>query len=150
MPETFDKKSSSNYSPMSKVKKVSKKINLSLNVPVDKYNARFDNPAKKFCKIPQNSAKNREITSIIFFIHQFFHKKFLRTLDRSFDKSVGTLEPKVRKSFACYPLLQIFQFYSDVLSSQSLFWTRAVRFWSSCQKTFFAIDHENFRLVSGN
>ena len=135
---------------MLKKKKVPKKYNLSLSVPVDKYNACFGNPAKTFCNTPQNSAKNREKTSIIFFIHQIFHNKFMRALDRSFDKLVGTLEPKVRKTFACYLLSQIFQFFSNVFSSQSLFWTRAVRFWRSCHKTLFAINHENFRLVSGN
>ena len=138
------------FSPMLKVKKDAKKYNLSLSVPVDKYNACFGNPAKTFCNTPQNSAKNREKISIIFFIHQFFHNKFMRALDRSFDKLVGTLEPKVRKTFACYLLSQIFQFFSNVFSSQSLFWTRAVRFWRSCHKTLFAINHENFRLVSGN
>ena len=100
----------------------STKNNLSLNVPVDKYNACFDNPAKKFCKTRQNFAKNREKTSIIFFIHQFFHKKFMRTLDRSFDKPVGNLEPKVRKTSACYPLSQIFQFFSKVFFQKFCFW----------------------------
>ena len=112
--ERSTKKSASIFSPTSKAKKVSKKNNLSLNVPVDKYNACFGNPAKTFCNTPQNSAKNREKTSIIFFIHQFFHNKFMRALDRSFDNFVGTLEPKVRKTFACYLLSQIFQFFSKV------------------------------------
>ena len=35
----------------------------------------------------------------------------MKTLDRSFDKTVGPLEPKVRKTFSCYPLFQIFQFF---------------------------------------
>ena len=35
----------------------------------------------------------------------------MKTLDRSFDKPVGTLEPKVQKTFTCYPLLQIFHFF---------------------------------------
>ena len=106
------------------------------------------------CKnILQNSAKFRKKPRkniYHFFIHQFFHNKFMRALDRSFDKLVGTLEPKIRKTFACYLLSQIFQFFSNVFSSQSLFWTRAVRFWRSCHKTLSAINHENFRLVSGN
>ena len=41
-------------------------------------------------------------------------------------------------------------FFSNVCSSQSLFCTHAVRFWRSCQKTLFAINHENFLLLSGN
>ena len=109
----------------------------------------FWQPCKKVRQDSSKSAKNREKTSIIFFIHQFFHKKFMRTLDRSFDKPVGTLEPKVRKTFACYPLSQIFHFISK-LFFHKFFLTRADRFWSSCHKTLFAINHENFRLVSGN
>ena len=122
MPEAFDKKIlKEKFSPTSKAKKVSKKTNLSLNVPVDKYSACFENPAKKLGKTRQKSAKSREKTFIIFFIRPFFHKKFMRTLDRSFGKPVGTLEPKVRKTFACYPLSQIFHFISKVFS-HNFFW----------------------------
>ena len=137
------------FSPMLKLTKVPKKYNLSLNNPVDKYNACFDNPARKFCNTPQNSAKDREKTSIFFFIHQFFLKKFMRALDRSFDKPVGTLGPKVRKTFACYPLSQAFQFFFKCIFFTNFFWKRAVRFWRCCQNTLFAINHENYRLVSG-
>ena len=45
----------------------------------------------------------------------------MRTLDRSFDKLVGTLEPKVRKNFACYPPLQTFQIVSNVFFRKFFF-----------------------------
>ena len=45
----------------------------------------------------------------------------MKTLDRSSDKPVGTLEPKVRKTFTCYPLLQIFQIFF-----KCIFFTKSV------------------------
>ena len=74
----------------------------------------FDNPAKMFLQVSAKFRKNLEKTSINFIIQQFFHKKFMKTLDRSFDKRVGTLEPKVRKTFACYPLRRFFNFFKCI------------------------------------
>ena len=74
------KKSSSKFSPMSKAKKVSKKINLSLNVPVDKYSACFENPAKNFCKAPQNFAITEKKRLSILSFNTFFIRSSWRHL----------------------------------------------------------------------
>ena len=112
----------------------------------------FWQPCKIFCKPPQNSPKTEKkhkhlsiLSSNNFFVRSSWRHliEVLTNLLELLSQKSGKLSPVIR-------YCKFFKFFSKVFSSQSLFCTHAVRFWRSCQKTLFAINHENFRLLSGN